>query len=237
MRPPPLLCYNTPKAVIFMNIKAAIFDMDGTLLDSLMLWDILWSTFGKKYRNDPDFAPSEEDDKRVRTQTLKDAMYLIHSNYCLGKSGEELLELANSIIFDFYANSVALKSGVKEFLEYCRDSGVKMCIASATAPELVDVAMNHCDLKKYFPKVFSCGALGKGKDEPDVFLLAKDYLGTSIEDTWVFEDSLTAIETATKIGMHTVGIYDRFNYGQEKIQEISSVYIAKGETLLKLIKE
>lgn len=69
-----------------------------------------------------------------------------------------------------------------------------------------------------------------------MFLLAKDYLGTSINDTWVFEDSLVAIETATKIGMRTVGIYDRFNYGQEKIQKIATEYIAKGETLLKLIK-
>ena len=155
-----------------MNIKVAIFDMDGTLVDSLMLWDVLWSTFGERYLNDKSFAPSLEDDKKVRTLTLKDAMHLIHKNYKFGECGEELLALANAIFNDFYANSVELKSGVRGFLEYCKNKGVKMCIASATAPELIDAAIKHCDIEKYFLKVFSCGTIGKGKDEPDIFLQA-----------------------------------------------------------------
>ena len=218
-----------------MNIKAAIFDMDGTLVNSLMLWDVLWSTFGDKYLNDRSFSPSVEDDKKVRTLTLKDAMLLIHNNYKLGESGEELLSLANSIMIDFNANRVELKDGVRAFLEHCKNNGVKMCIASATAPELIEVALKHCDIEKYFLKVFSCGTIGKGKDKPDVFLQAAEFLGAEIKDTWVFEDSLTAIETAAKIGMPTVGIYDKFNYGQDKIKEIATEYINSKETLLKLI--
>ena len=219
-----------------MNIKAAIFDMDGTLVDSLMLWDVLWSTFGEQYLNDKSFTPSKEDDKKVRTITLKDAMTLIHNNYNMGNSGEELLEKANCIAKDFYASRVELKDGVRAFLEHCKNNGVKMCIASATAPELIDVALEHCDIRKYFLKVFSCGTIGKGKDEPDVFLQAAEFLGAEIKDTWVFEDSLTAIETAAKIGMPTVGIYDKFNYGQDKIKEIATEYINSTETILKLIK-
>ena len=219
-----------------MKIKAAIFDMDGTLIDSLMIWNVLWSAFGKKYLKDDKFTPNDEDDKMVRTLTLKDAMCLIHNNYNIGKSGEELLELANYIITDFYSSSVELKKGVKEFLEYLNNNGVKMCIASATAPELIDVALKHCGIEKYFSKIFSCGAIGKGKDQPDVFLLARDFLGEENDATWLFEDSLTAIETAVKIGMPTIGIYDPFNYGQERIKEIATEYIAHGETLLKLIK-
>ena len=218
-----------------MNIKAAIFDMDGTLVDSLMIWDILWATFGDKYLNNKNFRPSIEDDKKVRTLTLNDAMDLIHIQYAIGESGSELLMVANSIMLDFYKNQVQLKYGAKEFLEYLNNQGVKMCIASATAPELIEVAVKHCGIDKYFCKIFSCGTMGKGKDKPDVFLIAKDYLGESIENTWVFEDSLVAIETATKIGMRTVGIYDRFNYGQDKICQIATKYIAEGESLLKLI--
>lgn len=217
-----------------MEIKSAIFDMDGTLVDSLMVWDVLWQNFGDKYLGGRPFAPTPEDDKAIRTLPLKNAMELVHTNYNIGKSGQELLDETNEMMVDFYSNTVQLKSGVKEFLENLYNKGVKMCIASATAPNLVKIAMEHCELNKYFPKVFSCGDLGLGKDKPDIYLLAQQYLGTEISETWVFEDSFVAIKTAHDIGMNTVGIYDKFNPYQEEIKKIANHYIADGETLLKL---
>ena len=215
--------------------KAAIFDMDGTLVDSLMVWDVLWSAMGEKYRNDGSFRPTVEDDKKVRTLILADAMELIHQNYGLGSSGAELLQMTNDFMKDFYANTVTLKKDVRAFLDHCKAEGVKMCIASATALDLIAVALKHCQLEPYFLKVFSCAEVGKGKEEPDVFLKACEYLGEKPEETWVFEDSLVAIKTAVKIGMPTVGIYDAYNFGQEEIKELASEYIADGESLLKLI--
>ncbi len=219
-----------------MNIKAAIFDMDGTLIDSLMLWEMFWSAIGDKYSNDKNFKPTKEDDKAVRTLALKDAMELVHKNYSFGDSGEELFNLTNDILIDFYANKVELKPGVLEFLDYCKNQGVKMCIASASAPDHLKLALKHCGIGKYFSKCFSCADLGVGKDKPDIYLLASEFLGEKTEETWVFEDSLTAIETAIKIGMPTVAIYDSFNFGQERMREIATKYISKGESLLKLIK-
>jgi len=201
-------------------MKAAIFDMDGTLVDSLMLWDLLWIGLGEKYRHDPAFRPSEEDDKAVRTMTLPAAMELLHRHYQMGESGEELLHIANEAMLDFYAHRVKTKPGVGEFLECCRAHGVGMCIASATAPELVQLALEHCGIAGYFETVFSCGTFGMGKDKPDVFLLAQRHLGAPVEDTWVFEDSLVAVETAAKIGMPVVGIYDRYNFGQAQIEQL-----------------
>jgi HAD superfamily hydrolase (TIGR01509 family) len=218
-----------------MEIKAAIFDMDGTLVDSLMVWDVLWSRFGSLFIKDEKFRPSEEDDKKVRTLKLNDAMDLIHKNYDFGKSGSELLKIANEIMIEFYSTDVKLKKGVKEFLENLKANGVKMCIASATAPDLLAIALQHCGIDQYFSKVFSCGVLGKGKDVPDIYWMAQEYLETSLEETWVFEDSLVALQTAAKAGFSTVGIYDRFNYGQEEIRNLVDVYIAPGETLRKLL--
>ena len=101
-----------------MKIKAAIFDMDGTLVESLMFWDYVWKEFGKKYLNNSNFRPSDLDDKAVRTMILKDGMALIHKNYGIANSSEELFEEANVICKDFYANKVKVKPGVVEFLDY-----------------------------------------------------------------------------------------------------------------------
>ena len=217
------------------NIKGAIFDMDGTLVDSLMLWDVLWEKFGIKFLNREGFRPLEDDDKIVRTKTLKDAMDHIHSVYNIGSSGEELLETANELMIDFYSNDVELKKGVSDFLEYCYNRGIRMCIASATDISLIKLAVEHLKIGKYFVKILSCAEIGKGKDQPDIYLKALETLGTSIEETYIFEDSHIAIDTAYKIGMKTVGIYDKYNYGQEEMKKITTVYIAEDETLKKLI--
>jgi len=217
------------------NIKGAIFDMDGTLIDSLMLWDVLWEKFGVRFLNREGFRPSEEDDKIVRTMTLKDAMDHIHSIYKIGSSGAHLLEMANEIMINFYSNDVELKEGVSEFLEYCYVKGIRMCIASASDMPLIKLAVEHLKIGKYFVSILSCAEIGKGKEQPDIYLNALETLGTSVEQTCIFEDSHIAIDTADKLRMKTVGIYDKYNYGQEEMKKIATVYIAEGETLEKLI--
>ena len=73
-----------------MKIKGAIFDMDGTIVDSLVLWDVLWKELGNRYLDSPDFKPTEEDDRTMRTMLLLDSMKMTHEKYKLGQSGEEL---------------------------------------------------------------------------------------------------------------------------------------------------
>jgi HAD superfamily hydrolase (TIGR01509 family) len=218
-----------------VNIKAAIYDMDGTLVDSLMLWDRLWDHFGNLYLQGAAFRPETVDDKFVRTVPLKEAMERIHHRYGFGADGAELLREANDMMRRFYAEEVCLKDGVLQWLEYCKAKGVRMCIASATAPELVEVALEHCGIGGYFEKLFSCTVLGKGKEHPDVFLLARDYLGAGADDTWVFEDSLVALQTAVRAGFKTVGIYDQFNFGQDEIRTLVDEYIGPGESITRLI--
>jgi len=217
------------------NIKGAIFDMDGTLIDSLMIWSVIWKKFGDKFCSGEEFLPSESDDKKVRTMTLKDAMYYLHSKYSIGKNGDELHEEAKNIIAEFYACDVSLKEGVAQFLEYCYAKGVKMCIASATDIKLIKLAVDHCNIGKYFDAILSCAEIGKGKDQPDIYIKALDCLGTAKNETFIFEDSHIAIETASKLGIGTVGIYDKYNFDHDKIKSISKIYIDDGETLEKLL--
>ena len=216
------------------NIKGAIFDMDGTLIDSLIVWNEIWDAIGERYGK-KGFRPSDEDDKAIRTMTLSTCCDFIHQRYDLGSCGKELYDYMNEICEVFYAERVLLKDGVTEFLDHLASKGVKMIVATATALDLVMIAYRRCGLDKYFSEVISCATIGKGKDQPDIYLLALEKLGTPKEETWVFEDSATAVVTASKIGLPTVGIYDDYNYGQDVLQSTANYYIAKGETLEKLI--
>ncbi len=217
------------------QIKGAIFDMDGTLIDSLMLWERLWKEFGDRYLNGNKFEPALEVDKALRTMPLREGMEYLHESCNIGSSGEELFHVTTEFFHNFYKNEVQLKKGAKEFLDYCYEKNVKMCIASATDPVLVASALKHCNIDKYFSKICSCGELGKGKECPDVYLLALEYLGTPLEETWVFEDSSVALTTAVDAGFPTVGIYDKYNYGQDIVKKKATIYVADGETLSKLI--
>ncbi len=217
------------------KIKGAIFDMDGTLINSLIVWDFVWKRFGEKFSKDGTFSISEESDKKIRTMTLFGAMEYIHEEYNIGNSPSELVDEANKIMLEFYSDEVKVKDGVTEFLDYCLERGIKMCVASATASPLVSVAMEHCGLEKYFPCVISCATVGKGKEEPDVFLKALESLGTDISETCVFEDSYVAIETAHRAGFMTVGIHDKNSFCQDVIKKTADLYIGENETLLKLI--
>ena len=216
------------------KIKGAIFDMDGTLIDSLILWEVIWKSLGEKFSPDGKLNVSSESDRKVRTMTLLGAMQYIHKEYSLGNSPEELLEEVDRIMFDFYKNQVKTKKGVIEFLDYCLERGIKACIASATDVSLLKVAIERCSLGKYFCEILSCADIGKGKDCPDIYFKALEVLGTSLEETCIFEDACVAIETAKKAGFMAVGIFDKNNYGQDKIKAMADVYIGEGETLLKM---
>lgn len=216
------------------TIKGAIFDLDGTLIDSLTFWDITWENLGNKFLHKKNFRPEVSDDKAIRTMTLPGAAELIHRVYNIGSSSDEVFTYLGDLIVDFYANQVTVKPGVIEFLNYLKDNGVKMCLASATGLEHIKIAVKHCELEDYFCDILSCNTIGKGKDEPDIYLLATEKLGTSIDETWVFEDSVVAVNTANKIGLNTVGIYDANNYGHEELKQNSNIYIAENEDLSKL---
>ncbi len=218
-----------------MKIKGAIFDMDGTLIDSLWGWEELWEWGGREYLGIDGYRPDEAIDKAVRTMVLSDAMDYIHEHCRLGRDGGELVDHFNEILPDLYATKFMMKPGAKEFLDYCMEQKIPMVLASATAKNFIEIALNTHDMRKYFKAVLSCSDIGKGKEHPDIFLEALRILGTDIEETFVFEDSYVALETASAAGFKTVGVYDRYAFEQERLKKSSTHYIAEGETLMKLV--
>ncbi len=220
-----------------MNIKGAIFDLDGTLVNSLTFWKWAWPKFGEKYLGNPDFMPSKEDDKAIRTMTMLGCWEHMKKQYGFPKSAEELANETNEICEAYYRDVVDIKEGTFEFLEYLKSKGIRMCIASATVKHLVEQVVKQFGFDKYIEKVISCADIGKGKDCPDVFIAAAEYLGCDISETCVFEDSALAVSTAKKAGFYTVGIYDVNNYDHDILEANSDVYVGNGETIMKAAKD
>ena len=216
-------------------MTGAIFDMDGTLIDSLGYFDTLWGDMGKKFLGDSSFFPGVEEDRHARTMLLRDSMYEIHEKFGIADDGDELHRFADAALLNHYKNVVELKPYARELLDYLKSLGVRMCIASATEPRLIHFALKKCGIEDYFDSIISCADVGCGKESPAVFHRALDVLGTELSDTFVFEDSLVAIRTATDAGFHTVSIYDSHNFGQDEIKQRSDFYISEGETFEKII--
>ena len=219
-----------------MNIKGAIFDMDGTLIDSLMYWDDLYKRIGKKYFNDESFYPSSEIDKTIRPMIYADAMSRLRECYNIPAEPDEFLSFCERGISEFYRNVAKPKKGARELLEDLKKKNVKICLASATAIHEVKAAIKYHGISEYFDFVISCADIGVGKDKPDIFLKALSLMELSADSVCVFEDSFVALETAKSLGCQTVGVFDEFNSEQKRLMASSDIYLGEGKSLYELSK-
>ena len=218
-----------------MKIKGAIFDMDGTIIDSLMFWDYLWKQIGEKYLDNAHFRPNDEVNKNVRTMIYVDAMTYFKNYYSIPVDTDEFISFTSSGIFDFYKNVAKVKPGAERLLASLKEQNIKLCLASATAMPEVRYALECHDLLKYFDLVISCADIGVGKDKPDIYIKAKSLMGISESDICVFEDSYVALETAKAAGFQTVGIYERYNFEQERLKRAADIYLDELQSLNDLI--
>ena len=121
-------------------IKGAIFDFDGTLVDSMFIWD----TFGEDYLRTLGKEPRENLSETFKTFTLEQAAEYYRKNYGVTLSVEEIVDAVNDMVAEIYRTKVTLKDGVREFLEALKSQGVKMCVATVTdRPIVEDVLCNH----------------------------------------------------------------------------------------------
>ena len=196
-----------------MKITGCIFDLDGTLLDSMKLW----STVGRDYLISLGKKPNSDLDERLREMSMRQASAYFISDYGIVKTPEEIAQGINDTMEDNYKHRAFPKEGVIDFLEAMMKKGVKMCIASATDTYLIEYALKANNMEKYFEGIFSCTDVGSGKDEPHIYNQALKFLGTDKDTTYVFEDALYAIKTLKANDFKVVGIADKFSEDQQEI--------------------
>lgn len=202
-------------------IRGAIFDVDGTLLDSMGIWD----TIGEDYLRSLGYEPREKLNERFRTMSLPEAAAYYISEYGVPLTAEEICRQVNARIERFYREEAALKFGAADFIKRLYDAGVKLAIATATDDFLVEAALRRCGVMEYFSALVTCTHVNRGKDRPDVYRAAMARIGTGREDTVIFEDSLKALRTAREDGFYTVGVFDPFERDQAGVQALAHIYL------------
>ena len=202
-------------------IQGAIFDVDGTLLDSMSVW----ANIGADYLRFLGYEPRENLNETFKSMSLYQAACYYQSEYGVTLSTDEIIAGVNDRIGQFYRERAGLKPGVAGFLRQLREKGVKMCIATATGRPLVEAALERCGVLAYFSDIFTCFSVGHGKDEPVIYRTALEHLQTARVKTIVFEDALYAARTARRDNFVTAAVYDAYEKHQAELRAAADLYI------------
>ena len=185
-----------------MDKKYAIFDMDGTLIDSM----VFWKNLATEYLTSKGILQIPADIlEQIKPMTMSESAALFRREF--GLTGDVEAQM-NEMMEDHYRNDIPLKPGAWEYLENLHRQGVRMCVASATAEHLMESCLTRLGVRQYFEFLLSCETVGAGKRSPLVYHESARRLGTAPGEIAVYEDALYAVQTAKAAGFHVVGVYD-----------------------------
>lgn len=218
-----------------MNKKYAIFDLDGTLIDSMGWWKGLAEEFlrSRGVTEIPDGLLDQ-----IQTMTVLESASLFIRIFGISGTAESVAGEMNALMDRHYREDISLKPGVKTCLDRLKKKGARMCVASAASADLVEACLNRLGAADYFERFLSCEDVGADKTRPDIYLQAAAGMGAAPKDTAVYEDALYAAETAKKAGFYVIGVYDEGNCRTEEekkcLEDLSDEMIESWEEEEKL---
>lgn len=187
-----------------MAIEGAIFDFDGTLVDSMPMWtDVCVRLLGRYGVEDAERVFAEHESLDMEQKCV-----WYHENLGIGASPAALCDELRTDVLEAYRHEVSRFSGCRHFLEELRAHGVPMVIASATPRDLLLEGLEAQGLSEFFQDIVFAGDVGMSKDHPHVYVEACERLGTSRERTWVFEDAPFGVRAAVRAGFPTAALFN-----------------------------
>ena len=203
------------------DIKGIIFDLDGTMLDSLGMWADLDGIFLRE----KNIIPPEGLKHAIEGLSFKETAEYFKSEFSLEESVDELVELWHDEIERIYP-FLPFKNGVREFIEASLDKDLTIGLATSNSFKLAHDVLSEQDYIDFFDVLVSADQVGRGKPSPDVFLEAARRMNLKPQECLVLEDTLMGVKGAKSAGMITIAIFDRYNNGRWKeIEEIGRAHV------------
>ena len=188
-------------------IKGVIFDADGTLLNSMPVWEHLGELYLKSLGIEAEKGLSEV----LFTMSMQQGAEYIIEQYHLEMNPQQVMDGVNRELADFYKKKVPLKEGVRDFLEGIREKQLPIMIATTGDRSNLETALTRLNIRTYFSGILTCTELGTDKNHPDIYLASALQMDIEPKETLVFEDAYHAVRTAKKAGFPTVAVYDKAN--------------------------
>ncbi len=211
------------------KFKGAIFDLDGTLLDSMHIWHDVDEEFFRR-RN---LTVTREYVEIIKNMHLQAAAVYTKEKYNIKEDIDEIVDEWLDLCAKGYMNNVDLKPGVYEYLKSLYDDGVKMAFATASEKVVCEDVLKKHGIFDFFDSFAYVSEINIGKTEPDIYLLAAERIGLKAEDCIVFEDIVEGVRGAKKGGFTVCGVYDKSSdKDTEEIKQIADYYINSFEDIL-----
>ena len=179
----------------------SIFDVDGTILDSMEVWN----TLASQYVQSLGMVPEKNLDEIVSDMSLEQSATYLKNHYKINKQEERIISEVLNFISDFYEYEVNLMPGFKEFISHYDSMNV---IGTSCDEELVKIALNRLAVLNYFEDIITCSKVNKSKNDPDFYLACAQVLKQRPKDIVVFEDADYCIDVARKVGFKVIKIKD-----------------------------
>lgn len=203
-------------------LQGVIFDMDGTLLDTMFYWGRVGEIYLRRLGKEPKPGLGQT----MLSFPMKEGAEYLQNEYGLALTVDEILQGIRAVCDDFYRDEAQFKPGAREFMARLREKGIPFVLATATDRDQVELAMKRLGVLEDFHCILTSGEVGSSKDEPDIYLKAAEVMGTVPEETWVFEDAIHAARTAKRAGFKLVGVYDESAQEiQQELRELSDYYV------------
>jgi HAD superfamily hydrolase (TIGR01509 family) len=194
------------------NIDAVIFDLDGTLVDSM--W--MWKSIDIEYLSRFGITLPEDLQKCIEGMSFSETAIYFKERFGIPDSLDQIKSDWNRMAWDKYLNEVPVKEGIIELLAHLKQRGIPAGIATSNSRELVELVIERHNMKEYFTSIRTSCEVAKGKPSPDIYLLVAKDLGAEPSRCLVFEDVLQGVMAGKNADMKVCAVYDKFSEPEQE---------------------